>query len=130
MSRIDPDLSGVDFWDALRTEALEHNEDTGNWAVSDNTEVLAAHVDEFAVMVMEPETVQIAVHDDHTMVQGRFHSRFCFIPGTDEVMFRVAHSPFCGEMAMITTYPVFSMLHTNAFPRQFSAAWAAGNEPQ
>ena len=79
MSRANPELSGADLWDYLRTESLTHYEDTVDWPVSSTPEELALHIQEFAAIILQPDTIQMEDKGDHTLMQGRVQPRWSLV---------------------------------------------------
>ena len=79
MSRANPELSGADLWDYLRTESLTHYEDTVDWPVSSTPEELASHIQEFAATVLQSNTIQMEDKGDHTLLQGRVKPRWSLV---------------------------------------------------
>ena len=79
MSRADPALSGPELWDWLRTESLDYYENAGDWPISTSPQELAAHIQEFATIALQPGTVQVEDQGDHTLLRGRIQPRFSLV---------------------------------------------------
>lgn len=117
------EMSKSALWDFMRTQSLDYEERHGEWAASD-ADAFQGHLEEFTASVMQPGTAEFTAGNEYTIVSGEAQSRWCLegSPGT-ATAFIVRHTPFRGEIVLLDTSVAFAVLNTNAFVRQWSAAW-------